>query len=544
MRQRLEERPLLGLRRQREQLLELVDDQQQLAVLGYHAAGGRGRCRRTPASCCGEADRCRRPRLARRLTASSLYGAPPGSIVATNQASEPLAPPARSRGSRPGPDGAGLAGARRRRRAAPAGSAGPHRTGARARPRRAPRVRSSCPRRPRRTRAGPGTGCFPGRPQARGRRARSAAVRSAPRPCSALGRQRAVRPGPGETSRPASAWPTSAANARTSSSGAGASGPPSQKSVRTGSPEASYSTLSTVSRPCARPSAAASPRTPPSRSTRVMTSRSSERRAKQPVAQRAAGQRAASPRRRRRARATSRGSARRPGGAATRSGCAVASNARMNAGSSARSGRTAFTTSSRSTPGQVGGAHGAVPPGAEPLAEPVAAQRLAAGHRTEQPGVLGEDPPLELDERRRRVDTELLDELVAEAAEDREGVAPAGRRGSRRSSAGHGTPPGAGAHGRAASMVGRTCGGVAARELSLDEELLGSEAELGQLLRLREGPRLVGELGVRLPVPERQRSAQSLDRVDGVLPAQRGAGSGDVGLEVGDVEGEAVSDSW
>ena len=36
----LEERPLLRLRRQREQLLELVDQQQQLTTLGDHAPQG------------------------------------------------------------------------------------------------------------------------------------------------------------------------------------------------------------------------------------------------------------------------------------------------------------------------------------------------------------------------------------------------------------------------------------------------------------------------------------------------------------------------
>ena len=100
MRQGLEERPLLGLRRQREQLLELVDHQQQLAALGNHLPQGAvdavdGRELRAPARW------CRRPRSSLRLCASSLYGAPPGSIVATNQRVRPSAPPARSRGSRP-----------------------------------------------------------------------------------------------------------------------------------------------------------------------------------------------------------------------------------------------------------------------------------------------------------------------------------------------------------------------------------------------------------------------------------------------------------
>ena len=81
---------------------------------------------------------------------------------------------------------------------------------------------------------------------------------------------------------------------------------------------------------------------------------------------------------------------------------------------------------------------------------------------------------------------------------------------------------------------------MAARELRLDEQLLGSDAELGQVLRLGVGPRFVGELGVRLPLPERERRAQPLARRDRVLPVQGRATGHDVRLELGDVEAEAA----
>ena len=111
MRQRLEERPLLGLRRQREQLLELVDDQEQLTVLGNHAPQREVDAADAPellGEAVGVADR-----NPRRLSASSLYGAPPGSMVATNQAVRAGGPSGAQPGEQAGSNGAGLAGAGR-----------------------------------------------------------------------------------------------------------------------------------------------------------------------------------------------------------------------------------------------------------------------------------------------------------------------------------------------------------------------------------------------------------------------------------------------
>ena len=181
--------------------------------------------------------------------------------------------------------------------------------------------------------------------------------------------------------------------------------------------------------------------------------------------------------------------------------------------------------------------HGAVEPGAEPLAEAVAAQRLAPSHRAEQVGLLGEDPLLELDERWRRVDAELLGELGAEAAEDREGI---------------GLPARAvvGAHQLASECFSKRVLpaqclegrddllSMAARELGFDEELLGRQPQLRQPLRLGVGPGLVGELGVRVTVPEREGSVQSLDGARRILPLERRTARLDACLEVDDVDGE------
>ena len=79
-------------------------------------------------------------------------------------------------------------------------------------------------------------------------------------------------------------------------------------------------------------------------------------------------------------------------------------------------------------------------------------------------------------------------------------------------------------------------GGAAARQLGLDETLLGDEPQLLQTLRLGAHPFLVGELGVRLAPPQRQRLAQHRRRPGGVAAPEPRTGVGDQALEAGDVE--------
>jgi hypothetical protein len=148
---------------------------------------------------------------------------------------------------------------------------------------------------------------------------------------------------------------------------------------------------------------------------------------------------------------------------------------------------------------------------------------------------LGEDPLLELDERWRRVDAELLGELGAEAAEDREGI---------------GLPARAVVSGHqlasecfskrvlpAQCLEGRDdLLSMAARELGFDKELLCRQLQLRQPLRLGVGPGLVGELGVRVTVPEREGTVQSLDGARRILALERHTASLDACLEVDDVD--------
>ena len=102
--QAVEERALFVVGREREELLELVDHEEELAARRGRdgAASDRCRFRRT-----GARRRARSCRLAsatatrRRPSASSLNGAPPGSIVVTNHDAEPAISPARTRGSSP-----------------------------------------------------------------------------------------------------------------------------------------------------------------------------------------------------------------------------------------------------------------------------------------------------------------------------------------------------------------------------------------------------------------------------------------------------------
>ncbi len=105
----VEERPLILLTGQGEQLLELVDDQQQLAVAGHERGAPPDRChprrrraRRPSRSVSATATR-------RRLSASSLNGEEPGSIVVTNHCARPGNVPATDPRQQPGPHDAGLA---------------------------------------------------------------------------------------------------------------------------------------------------------------------------------------------------------------------------------------------------------------------------------------------------------------------------------------------------------------------------------------------------------------------------------------------------
>ena len=187
-------------------------------------------------------------------------------------------------------------------------------------------------------------------------------------------------------------------------------------------------------------------------------------------------------------------------------------------------------------PRQAGGEHGAVATRAEPLTQAVPAQRQPGRLGEHQRRVVGEHPPLELDQRRRRLEPELLDEHAAVVAVDTRS-ASAWRPARYRATI---------SWARNASRSGCSRGErldlrdhlrrSAARQLGLDETLVGDEPQLPQTLRFGTGPLLVGELGVRLAAPQRQRFAQHRRRPGRVAAPQPRTGVGDQALEAGDIE--------
>ena len=186
-------------------------------------------------------------------------------------------------------------------------------------------------------------------------------------------------------------------------------------------------------------------------------------------------------------------------------------------------------------PGQAGGEHGAVATRAQPLTQAVSAQRQPSGLGEHQRRVVGEDPLFELRQRRRRLEAELLDEHPAVVAEHAEcvGLATGAVEGDHQLGSE-----------RLAQLVltGERLDlrdhlrRSAARQLGLDETLVSDDPQLLQPLRLGTGPLLVGELGVGLAAPQRQRLAQHRRRPGRVAAPQPRTGVGDQALEAGHVE--------
>ena len=190
---------------------------------------------------------------------------------------------------------------------------------------------------------------------------------------------------------------------------------------------------------------------------------------------------------------------------------------------------------------EAGGEHGAVATGAEALAESVPPQRLAGGLVEEQRRVVGQDPSLQLLQRGRRVEAELLDQGPAMVLERPEGVglSPAAVEGEHE----------LGLEGLPGRVLGAQrfelrdeLGRPAAGQLGVDQGLVGDEPQLAEPLGLGSRPVLVGELGVGVALPERQGGAGLRRGSRRVLPTQAGAGIGQAGLEAGHVEG--VVGSW
>ena len=185
---------------------------------------------------------------------------------------------------------------------------------------------------------------------------------------------------------------------------------------------------------------------------------------------------------------------------------------------------------------ETGGEHGAVPTGAEALTQSVSPQRLAGGLVEEERRVVGQDPPLQLLQRGRRVEAQLVGQRPPMLLERPEGVgvAPAPVEGEHE--LGLEGLPGR-VLGAQRLQVRDELGRPAAGQLGVHQGLVGDDPELAQPLGLGSGPVLVGELGVGLALPERQGGAGRRRGSWWVLPIQVGAGLGQAALEPGDVQG-------
>ena len=186
-------------------------------------------------------------------------------------------------------------------------------------------------------------------------------------------------------------------------------------------------------------------------------------------------------------------------------------------------------------PRQPGGEHGAVATRAQPLTQTVSAQRQPSGLCEHQRRVMGEDPLFELRQRWRWLQAELLDEHPAVLAVDAEcvGLATGAVEGDHQLGSE-----------RFAQLVlsGERLDlrdhrrRSAARQLGLDETLVSDDPQLFQALCFGAGPLLVGEFGVGLAAPQRQRFVQHRRRPDRVAAPQPRTGVGNQALEAGHIE--------
>ena len=163
--------------------------------------------------------------------------------------------------------------------------------------------------------------------------------------------------------------------------------------------------------------------------------------------------------------------------------------------------------------------HDALATDPEPIPEPVPAQRPAGRFGEEQGRVVFENPPFELDEGRRRVESELFGEdgsvLLVRAQRIRLSAHAIERE-----------------HETLAESVtkrmlhdqllelGHNLGRAPARKLGVDESLVRDETELVESLCLDSNPVLIRELRVGLAVPHGECGAQLRRGRHGVIAVQ------------------------
>ena len=214
---------------------------------------------------------------------------------------------------------------------------------------------------------------------------------------------------------------------------------------------------------------------------------------------------------------------------------ARSSNERTNSGQSAIWSRYDAHGDISLDPGQAGGEDDAVATGAEPLTQPIPAQREPRRLGEQQRRIVAEHPSLQLDECGRRLEAELLDEHVAVLAVDGEcvGMATGAVEGD------HQLRPEPLAQLVRADQrldLRDRLDRPTTRQLRLDEALRGDQPQLLQALRLRADPVLVGELCVGVATPQTERLAQHRRCAGRVAASEPRTGVGDETFEAGDIE--------
>ena len=182
-----------------------------------------------------------------------------------------------------------------------------------------------------------------------------------------------------------------------------------------------------------------------------------------------------------------------------------------------------------------GGEHRPVAPGAEASADPVPAQLAAGGLALVQRRVMAEDLAFQLLELGGRIETEILGERAPVLLVRAQGVGlPAGsvlRQHQLRLE-----PLAERMLVRSRLQLGDQLDGTAASQLHLEQQLQRGEPQLSEPLGFRTGPFAIGELGVRIAAPQREGTAQQGDRPIRIRQPGR-SGLGDRGLEPVHIEG-------
>ncbi len=187
-------------------------------------------------------------------------------------------------------------------------------------------------------------------------------------------------------------------------------------------------------------------------------------------------------------------------------------------------------------PGEVRDGHGSVVSPAQPLAQPVATQRGADRLVQEQPRVLGEDPLLELPQRRPRVEAELLHQRPPVLLERPKRVGLPARPVEGEHEQGP-DPLAQRVLARQGLDLGDEVSRPPAAQLGVEQLLVRSEPELTEPLRLRLRPLLVRKLRIGVPAPLAEGQPQHRGSSDRIAVGREPPRLTDHRLEPGYVEG-------